>query len=135
MPRITRLRELRGGNVAVDLDGGEWRTLPADAVVRAGLAEGLELDRERLRVLGRERRRSEGIARATRALRYRDLSTERLDERLAKAGIPPAARRKTVASLTMTGLLDDERLAAALAVSLADRGFGDDAIRARLEQQ
>src|SRR5436189_1674 len=49
MATVTALRARPNGRVAVDLDGGPWRTLPAEPVVRAGLAVGLELDRERAR--------------------------------------------------------------------------------------
>ena len=39
-PTVTGLRERKRGRVAVELDGKPWRVLPADAVVRAGLAVG-----------------------------------------------------------------------------------------------
>ena len=108
--------------------------VPADAVVRAGLSTGLELDRPRLRALRNELRRSEALGQAARALRHRDLSTKRLAERLDRAGAAPPASAEAIRTLTDAGVLDDERLAATTARALADRGWGDAAIRFKLGQ-
>jgi regulatory protein len=134
MPRVTALRPRDRNRVAVELDGEPWRELPGDAVVRAGVLEGLELDRERLRLLRRELRRSEALAVASRILRRRDASRRELDDRLARADVPPAARADALALLAETGLVDDDRLAAATADALARRGFGDAAVAFRLER-
>ena len=132
---VTALRPARGDCVAVELDGAAWRTLPLDVAARAGLSLGLELDRPRLRVLRRELRRGEALAAAARMLRSRDLSASVLAARLARARIPAATVRDVVATLTRLGVVDDERLALARARSLAERGFGDAAIRWRLENE
>ena len=66
MPRVTALRRDRHGHVAVELDGAYWRTLPLDAVLRAGLAVGTELDRPRARTVRRELRRAAALAAAAR---------------------------------------------------------------------
>ena len=134
MPRVTALRERPRDHVLVALDGEAWRELPADAVVRAGLSVGRELDRSYLRLLRRELRRSEALAIARRALRSRDLSVCKVEERLARAGVPPSARAEALGALREGGLLDDERFAAATAQALAGRGWGDAAIALRLEQ-
>ena len=63
-PRITALKARRGGGVLVQIDGNDWRVLPADVVVRARLTPGTELDRPRLREVARERRRAEALAAA-----------------------------------------------------------------------
>jgi SOS response regulatory protein OraA/RecX len=131
---VTALRPRRGDRVLVELDDEEWRVLPAAAVVAAGLREGIELDRGRLRMLRRELRRSEALTAAARALRGCDLSAHRLKERLERAGISRPAREQVVGTLTAWGIVDDSRLAAAAAQSLAKRGLGDSAIRFRLEQ-
>jgi SOS response regulatory protein OraA/RecX len=131
---VTALR-VRGGRVAVELDGSAWRTLPLEAVVRAGLAEGSELHREQARVLARERRRLEALDVAARALRIRDRSEQELADRLAARGIRPAHRQEAVAVLRRVGLLDDSRLAGARAAALAERGYGDEAIRHDLERR
>src|SRR2546430_16161436 len=115
MPRVTALRPREQDRVAVELDGRPWRELPGDAVVRAGLFEGLELGRERLRLLRRELRRSEALAVARRTLRRRDASRQELDARLARAHVPRAARADALSLLTDVGLVDDERLASATA--------------------
>jgi regulatory protein len=107
--------------------------LPADAVVRSGLLVGRTLDRETARALARELRRSRALSDAHRALRHRDVSRRRLDERLARRGAPPEARADALASLERAGLVDDARVAAARARSLAERGYGDAAIRFALE--
>ncbi len=66
---------------------------------------------------------------ATRALRNRDRSRRELDDRLARAGVPEPARRKALERLEQVGYLDDRRFAAARARALAERGYGDEAIR------
>ena len=135
MPKVTRLRDERRGRVAVELDGAPWRTLPVDVVVRAGLAEGRELDRPALRLLRQELRRAEALAVAGRALRRRDLSERGIAERLARASVAPAAVEESLAVLARAGLVDDARFARTRADSLAERGYGDAAIRHDLGRQ
>ena len=132
MPTVTALRDDRRGRVAVELDGAPWRVLPVDVVVRASLAEGRSLDRAALRLLRRELRRAEALHVAGRALRHRDLSRQRLAERLERAAVPPAAAAESLAALERAGAVDDARVARVRAHALADRGFGDEAIRHRL---
>ncbi len=132
MPTVTALRADRRGCVAVELDGRPWRALPADVVARARLSEGRSLDRPALRLVRRELRRAEALQVAERALRHRDLSRRRLAERLEDA-VAPAAAAESLAVLERAGLVDDVRVARARAESLAARGYGDDAIRHRLQ--
>jgi SOS response regulatory protein OraA/RecX len=132
VPTVTALRADRRGRVAVELDGNPWRALPADVVVRAGLSEGRSLDRPALRLVRRELRRAEALQVAQRALRHRDLSRRRLAERLEDA-VPPAAAAESLAVLERAGLVDDARVARVRAESLAARGYGDEAIRHRLQ--
>jgi regulatory protein len=135
VPRVTGLLERRGGRVAVEVDGAPWRTLPLDAAVRAELRVGVELDRPRLRLVRQELRRAEALAWAVRALRRRDLSRSGLDRRLEQAGLGSEERRAALATLGRAGLLDDARFASARAESLAERGYGDEAIRWLLERE
>jgi regulatory protein len=137
MARITNLwREgRRSDRVAVELDGSPWRTLPLEVVVRTRLQAGSELDRERARTLRRELRRHEALAASAVALRHRDLSTRRLEQRLERRTVPPAERARAVETLTRAGLLDDARFARGRALALAARGYGDAAIRFDLERQ
>jgi SOS response regulatory protein OraA/RecX len=107
--------------------------LPADAVIRTGLVAGRTLDRETARALARELRRSNALTDAVRALRHRDVSRRRLDERLARRGARPEARADALATLAQAGLVDDARVAASRARALAERGYGDAAIRFALE--
>ena len=106
-----------------------------DVVVRCGLRAGLELDRPLLRSLRRELRYAEAMAIASRALRRHDVSTKRLTERLARAGVAPRAGKSAVGALLEARILDDARVAGARARVLAERGWGDAAIAARLEAE
>src|SRR5579885_1888031 len=130
MATVTALRERPRGRVEVELDDRPWRTLPVDAVVRSGLLVGRTLDRPAARALARELRRSDALRVAARALRHRDLSRQALAERL-----PAPAREEALETLERSGLVDDARAAAARAAWLAARGWGDEAIRFRLEQE
>jgi regulatory protein len=130
---VTGLRETRGGRVVVELDGVRWRTLPVDVVARVRLATGEELDRPRLRELARELRRNRAVSSALRAVSSRDLSSQRLRERLQRHGIPSTEREAALRALQRAGFVDDARYATRRAASLADRGHGDAAIRWRLE--
>jgi SOS response regulatory protein OraA/RecX len=130
---ITALRERPRGRVEVDLDGRSWRIVPADAVVRTGLAVGRVLDRETARDLARELRRSEALSVALRALRHRDHSRGRLEARLAERGTSTATVEDALETLERAGLVDDARVGTARAEQLAGRGFGDAAIRFALE--
>jgi SOS response regulatory protein OraA/RecX len=107
--------------------------VPDDVVVRCGLRADLELDRPLLRRLRRELRRAEALAVAGRSLRRRDLSGRRLAERLEAAGVAPAAERSALEALAEARILDDGRLAETRAAALAERGWGDAAIAARLD--
>ena len=135
MPVITGLRRCRGDQVAVELDGALWRVLPLEAVVAAGLADGIALDRERARRLGRELRRLKARDTALRALRYRDHTAETLRRRLDARGIPEHSREAAIETMKRAGLVDDERFAAERARSLAERGAGDLRIRHDLESR
>lgn len=132
---VTGLRERPRGRVEVDLDGAPWRLVPADAVVRSGIAVGRALDRETARSLARELRRSQALDVALRALRYRDQSRRRLEQRLERRGTPTEAREDAIEALERGGLVDDTRVAAGRAQTLADRGYGDAAVRFTLEAE
>lgn len=128
MPTVTALRERPRGLVDVELDGTPWRTLPVDAVVRSGLLAGRAFDRETARTLARELRRGRAVRAGVKALRYRDLSRRAVADRL-----PAAAREEALEALERSGYVDDARAAAGRAAALAARGWGDEAIRVRLE--
>jgi SOS response regulatory protein OraA/RecX len=133
MPTITALHTLAGGRVAVDLDGRPWRSISAEAVLAAGLRVDGEVERSALRLLARHLRRERALRVAARAVRHRDLSRAALGERLAGAGVAPALRESTVDTLERAGIVDDHRGASERARFLAGRGFGDVAIRERLD--
>ena len=133
MPVVTALRERPRDRVEVELDGAPWRLVPTTAVVRAGLFVGRALDREAARTLGRELRRAEALGIAVRALRYRDLSRSRLEERLSRRGARAEAKADVLQTLEQAGLVDDGRVASSRAGALAARGYGDAAICFALE--
>lgn len=134
MKTVTALREVRAG-VAVDLDGVRWRVLPVAAVARAELTVGSRLDRPAARLLARELRRTRAIAQATRLLAASDRSRGTLEERLEQAGHSAAARAAALEALDRAGLVDDERVARIRAGTLAERGYGDAAIRVDLSRR
>jgi SOS response regulatory protein OraA/RecX len=135
MASVTALRELSGGRAEVEVDGKPWRTLPTGVVARVGLFPGTRLDRARLRALRRELRRNEALEAAGRALRARDLSSRRVDERLRARGFSADERAEAVGMLERVGAVNDERFAHGRAASLARRGRGDAAIRWELEHE
>jgi SOS response regulatory protein OraA/RecX len=135
LARVTALRPEPGNRVGVDVDGVPWRVVPAAALVRAGLHEGVELDRPTLRLLRQELRRSEALGVAGTLLRRRELSVRELEAHLERADVAPATRAEVLDFLTGTGVVNDERLATVLSGALARRGWGDAAIDFRLEQR
>jgi len=90
------------------------------------------LDRPLARSLARELRQEQALATAVRSLRARPLSERRLRERLQDRGVRADAEEATLATLSERGFVDDERLAHGRADALAERGWGDLAIKARL---
>jgi regulatory protein len=115
------------------VDGRPWRAVPDRVVVTCGLAAGVELTRPLLRRLRAELREAEALVAASRVLRRRDVSRHTLEQRLAHAGVHAGPRERAVTALAEAGALDDHRLAERRAVALAERGWGDAAIRVRLE--
>lgn len=128
-PRVSALLARPRGRIEVALDGAYWRTLPAQAVLAAGLDVGVELDRARARRVRRELVRHTTLAKAARSLAGRDLSEKELAQRLARAHVAPAARSEVVASLARAGAVDDGRFARRRAEALAERGAGNALIR------
>jgi SOS response regulatory protein OraA/RecX len=80
-------------------------------------------------------KRQEPFDIAVRALARRDLSAARLLEKLEAAGVGEHERGDVLTRLVTAGLVDDDRVAAQRAVTLAERGYGDRVIDARLEQE
>src|SRR5258705_4970286 len=133
MPRVTALRPARPGRVLVELDGERWRTIPLDVAAQSGLALGLELDRERLRILRRELRRSEAVAAGARVLARHDHSEQAVRDALERKGIREPEREEAVATLRRHGAIDDERVAHVRAAALAERGLCDAANALQLQ--
>jgi len=124
VPTVTALRDRRG-LVAIELDGGPWRTVPVAVAAEAGLTPGCDLDRERARSLGRALRRHRAEQAALRALSRREQSRATLGLRLDRAGVRADDRDATIEAASRAGLVDDARFAASRARALAARGAGD----------
>jgi regulatory protein len=118
--------------VAVELDGSPWRTVSDAVVARCGLRADIPLDRALARSLARELRHERALGAAVRTLRARSVSERRLRERLRSRGVRADAEETALATLSEAGFVDDERLARGRATALAERGWGDAAIEARL---
>jgi SOS response regulatory protein OraA/RecX len=106
--------------------------MPDQVVVRCGLRAGLTVDRTLARTLAYELRHAKALAAATRALRTRPLSEQRLRDRLRDRGFPEKAERAALATLSDAGLVDDGRLAHGRARALGERGWGNAVIAFRL---
>ncbi|MGD0272385.1 MAG: RecX family transcriptional regulator [Gaiellaceae bacterium] len=135
MPEITGLREISTSEVLVELDGALWRKIPLVAAARAGLSVGKRLEREDLRLIRRELRRAEALTKATRMLACRPLPRALLEDRLERKGVAPAALGEAVEALERAQYLNDHTYALGRAQSLAERGYGDVAVRYILEQE
>jgi regulatory protein len=70
-----------------------------------------------------------------RSLRVRPLSERRLRERLRTRGIRADVEEAALATLSDAGFVDDAQLARGRARALAERGWGDAGIAARLESE
>jgi regulatory protein len=79
--------------------------------------------------------REVAIDRAVRALARRDHSTAGLRAKLGRGGLSEQAQTDALETLERIGYVDDLRFARDRAVVLAERGYGDDWIRADLEAQ
>jgi SOS response regulatory protein OraA/RecX len=129
------LRRIGAGRIALEVDGVPWRVVPDEVVIRARLALGLVLDRPVLREIGRELRRAEALTAAGRVLAHRELSEAALRGRLERRGIAPVDVAEAAEALRRVGALDDVRFARSRARWLCERGWGDEAILARLEAE
>jgi SOS response regulatory protein OraA/RecX len=79
--------------------------------------------------------REVAIDRAVRALARRDHSAAGLRAKLGRTGLSEQAQTDAVETLERIGYVDDDRFGRDRAVRLAERGYGDDWIRADLEAQ
>lgn len=131
-PTLTGVRRIGVGRVELEVDGARWRRVPDAVVLRCGLAPGIELDRPLLRTLRRELRRAEALDAAARTVARRDVSSRRLRERLEARGVRAGAAESAVATLEDAGIVDDARSARGRADALAERGWGNAAVEARL---
>ena len=132
---ITGLREISASEVLVELDGALWRKIPLVAAARAGLSVGKRLEREDLRLLRRELRRAQALTKATRMLARRPLPRALLEDRLQRKGVAPAALEEAVEALERAQYLNDHSYAIGRAQGLAERAYGDAAVRYILEQE
>jgi SOS response regulatory protein OraA/RecX len=131
-PRLTGLRRVERGSVALEVDGSLWRVVPGEVVTKTGLTRGAVLDRPLLRRFRTELRRAEALRAAGRQVARGDVPRQRLEERLRNRGVRAADATAAVDVLVRAGAVDDGRLACTRASNLAERGWGNAAIVARL---
>ena len=81
------------------------------------------------------RERDAALDRAVRALARRDHSAAGLKAKLDRAGVSEPAQAHVLEALERVGYVDDARFARDRAVRLAERGYGDEWIRADLVSQ
>jgi regulatory protein len=79
--------------------------------------------------------RERALDKAVRALARRDHSAASLRAKLERAGISAGAQGDALESLERGGYVDDGRFARQRAAQLAEKGYGDDWIRADLAAQ
>jgi regulatory protein len=70
---------------------------------------------------------------ATKALAHRDRSAANLTAYLERHGAAPEEASRAVERLQEAGYVDDARYASSRAATLAERGYGDEAVRFHLE--
>jgi SOS response regulatory protein OraA/RecX len=133
-PIVTELRRCRSKTIEIELDGSPWRRVPEEVVIRVGVEIGMELDRRAAVSLGRALREHRALSVALGALHYRDHTSASLSSRLERRGVRNREREGALATLERAGLLSDRRFAVNRAVTLAERAFGDAAIRQHLER-
>lgn len=132
--RITRIepQKRRKGRFSVFVDDQYAFSVDADLLVSSGIAEGDEIDEERLAELRRESELRYARERAYRLLAVRDRSEQELRQRLARIGFAPDVVEATISVLKRQKYLDDRSFAERFARSqLATRPIG----RRELERQ
>jgi SOS response regulatory protein OraA/RecX len=67
----------------------------------------------------------DAVQAALRLLRHRDRSVVQVDRELQARGVEDGARANALATLTRTGIVDDDRFAERRAATLAERGAGN----------
>ncbi|MDO9556948.1 MAG: regulatory protein RecX [Coriobacteriia bacterium] len=127
MACITALRAAYRGSKrrSITVDGEEWRTTSAAVVRELGLAEGDDVDTDRLETSISAAEIPAARDRALRLLGYREHGSIELREKLITDGYPMDLASRTVDSLLRVGFVDDDRYAALLARTLIDgRAYG-----------
>lgn len=146
--QITRVGHTKKGRITLYLDGRYAASLHPEAFALAGFAEGDEISPEQLSQLVQQSNSRSTRERALSLLARRDYSSARLQEKLAASGDPESARR-AVGRMAELGLVDDTRYACGLAADLyhlkemaprriayelRQKGLGDEAVQAALQQ-
>lgn len=135
MPVVTSLDAVRGGRIAVGLDGERAIVVGQALVARWRLHVDRELSPEEVRGLQEEAARDAVLADAHRLLGHRSRSERELATRLSAKGHPPDIVAAVVTRLRRDGLVDDRAFAAAF---VADKrhlsGRGRERIAAELAQ-
>jgi len=133
VPIVTSIESLRGGRLAIDVDGERLAVVSQALVARRRLFVDRELSPQELVDLRAEGAREASLADAHRLLTHRSRSRRELTDRLLAKGHPEDVVTIVVERLEGDGLLDDRAFAAAFVAdkrSLA--GWGRQRIAAGL---
>ena len=136
VPTITALRSERRGRVAVELDGSAWRTLPCRRGGARRTQRGADARARGTCVCfaascGEQRRSPPRAVRCARAITRR----RQLVERLARADVAPSAREESLAGPDTCRARRRRKRRCEPGRALAERGYGDEAIRLDLERK
>jgi SOS response regulatory protein OraA/RecX len=82
-----------------------------------------------------DERKAKAVDAAARLLRHADRSRAELETRLTARGVKPDALSDALDTLERVGAFSDDKTALLRATTLAERGYGDDWIRAELERR
>ena len=133
MPTVTRLVRAGEARTRIELDGAPWRTVPTVVVAEVGLAVDCKLTRPLARRLRTSLRRHAAVAHAEQLLGHSERSAANLATALEARGVGRGERETLVNELQRSGLLSDTRTALRRAATLAERGWGNAAIKQRLD--
>jgi len=113
VPVVTSVESLRGGRIAVEIDGERFLVASQALVARRRLFVDRQLSREELLDLRAEGAREVALADAHRLLAHRSRSRRELADRLLAKGHPEDVIAVVVERLKDDGILDDRAFAAA----------------------
>jgi regulatory protein len=130
---ISAVRTVRGGAVAIEVDGLPWLTVSYEAALAHGLLRGLPVDAQTAAALLAFDERRKAYEAALLLISYRPRSESELRSRLARRGLSAEAVAEAIERVRRAGLLDDAAFARAWVDDRASaRGRGKRTLAAEL---